>query len=466
MSHWLLWCTIAALLSVAVYVAYGSLGEPGYEWLFLLPASGALFIASSSIVWRYRHRTSILTILFYMVVRYGIVPGLQVWLEGYSDYYRMPSVETIRWAILLMVYELAAIWFFMEVFGRNLVDPEWMADFSKETDILPTPQWLVFFIVTVTGCFVFFAVPEIKYSYSFIVGGVANAQFAKAEGLLIGSEGSGPIMVFFQMVRFVIPIFLINFCAVCYSKRRSVVWVFFALVALLPNLLFIFKSSRQGILYFALPAFLLLPRLFFFHAKYIRYMLLSCTIIVIILVTLEKNISADEDPYESIDRASLSHTINAYGSTSRNVARAIEAAQGFSFVNPQMFFFDVTQNVPFLGRVIESENRELNMVYQYAQWMSRTDQIIPMIGQGNAHWSFLFSPIYSVFFIGLALYLDRLMVVSRNFPLSFVYCLGLIKMVEYPFLLNITIATAFVTTLWIPLLVVVLLNDRIRVGRD
>lgn len=465
LSIWLLRGIIVGLFAVAVYVAFGSIDEPGYEWFFLLPVSGGMFFALSTVAWRYHHRLSVLTILFYVIVRYGIIPGAQVWLGEYSDNYRMPSVESIRWAIFLMIYELASIWFFLEVCTRKVLAPSGVVEFRGANYFLLTRRWVILFIVTIAGCVVLFAFPDIKNSYNFIIGGVGKARLAATEGLLLGSEGSGPIMMFFQVARFVIPILLINFCAIYYSKRTSVVWVLLALAVMLPNLLFIFKSSRQGILYFAVPAFLLLPRLFFLHAKFIRYILVFGAILLVTVVTFEKNFSSGNGDVELIDRERLSHTINAYGSTCRNVARAIEAKQGISLMNPQMFFFDATQNIPFIGRILGAENKDQNMVFQYAQWLGRTDQIIPMIGQGNAHWSFLFAPIYSIFFVLLALYLDRCMVNAKDFPRAFVFCLGTIKMIEYPFLLNITIATAFITTFWIPLYFIMLLNHHLGFAR-
>jgi len=66
-----------------------------------------------------------------------------------------------------------------------------------------------------------------------------------------------------------------------------------------------------------------------------------------------------------------------------------------------------------------------NIYFNMRMWthVDRRSQILPMIGQGNLYFGFLFSPIFSILFVLLAYFLER--IYQSTIPLELYYFIGL-----------------------------------------
>src|SRR5699024_7700982 len=93
------------------------------------------------------------------------------------------------------------------------------------------------------------------------------------------------------------------------------------------------------------------------------------------------------------------------------------------------------------------------------------DQILPMIGQGYLYLGYILAPVFSIATIIIIMYLDKKIVENNSLFNIYILVYLCLKFALFN-MANATILISFFTNFFVVLMVINILNKRIRLGRD
>ena len=159
---------------ISIIVILLSETPKGYELLFILPTSYIVFLFASLYSWNKIPENIGITVLYFLIFfRMVIAPALKA-LGGYPEEFRINTDENEYKAILLMVYELFAIW------GVLKIEPKQKQE-KRVKELSGKRLKKVLLIFTAVVIFFCIVAPEIPQNYRTIFGVSKEAAFTSVE---------------------------------------------------------------------------------------------------------------------------------------------------------------------------------------------------------------------------------------------------------------------------------------------
>lgn len=400
-------------------------------------------------------------ILFSIIafIRYVVLSILIILNGGYEGLSGVqPSTENLTLAAYLMIYELVLVSFFIFIWSKRYI-PDPLS--IRKINIQKQPYVYIAFIVFT--CAMLLIIPEATQGLSFF------SSINRVE-----NENVGNLLVLGLRECFIVAKYFLLFVVIIYfNKKRekgnhvgNIKYLFLLIVAILIIGIRI-GTNRKRLLADALAIFLLLSTLYPQYKRITFISLFTAGILLFAYTTLYRGMV---DSYGDF----LGDFFNvdffqAYFLGQYNVAIAIEAYKFLpGYLSIKTFIYEIFRPIFGIGSLIKSIDlntaRDLfNLRISYGLSATRTDQIIPMIGQGYMYLGFLFSPLFSMLISRIGIYCDELY--RNSTQIEIIFLASYISFYLAQFMsLNVTIilnTVSFLLAIFIPIFLLSMFFNRV-----
>lgn len=344
-------------------------------------------------------------------LRYVFTPFLFILSYGEYDNYVLKDVSdsSLSIACIFMILELFFSLFFINIFSKINVEKNEIYKFNSNPFLILL-SFLIFLL--------FILIPDLAYKYNFIL---VPDELIKSD---IDFFGSGFISILADYVLWIPPIIISSFFICKYFDGFNKKNIYFALIFIIPFLLFFRGLSRFSAL---LPAIawlitfnMVLPK----FKKIINISILSTALLVLVSVTLFKQFGyqKDESLQEiGINFSEMAVTFNAYFSGLLNVAYVVEIERFFSFQSGYNYFVnDLLKNLMFFSKFSDSEKTSSYFFNNYIFDQSgRYDQIVPIVGQSYLYFGYAGIVFLTSFCVILMIKLEYTLYKIKNYNYIF-----------------------------------------------
>lgn len=355
-------------------------------------------------------------------VRYVILPLLTVVSGHYGGRSQLPpEPDSFSAAILLMNWELVCcslLVFFLE--RRRRKSGLLSAGSQGFHTGYPMPGIGVYLIFGGALILVF---PSALQSVNFVVPRVVA-------GEIEASTLENFVAYVFLVAKSLLFLIVLKICYGNYLKSKKEGLVILCLFFASFNVLVYWGSNRSDILISAVATFLVLYRAF--GARVSKYAVVGLFVLssALFLVTQKRehvSFSGGQNPMVDV-----SDTFQVYTGGVYNVAIALETKEMIPASGQiKTLFVDVFR--PMIGFNLLLKDLPLvysNIYFNQRLWQSvdRRSQILPMVGQGNLYFGFLFAPLLSLAFIFLAYKIEGYALGASNVFVYYFLCLALVRL--------------------------------------
>jgi len=452
-------CTSSFVSSIVVWT-HSYAAEPGYDLLFLLPFCFGLCLAASRQLRKNVGAPSIAMMLLALWARYVVVPSLIAVSGAYGASLTVqPWDDSLHAGILLMLYEMACILGVANVLAPRLLRGG--AATREGSAAVDWMQWqLVFPAVVLIGVAICFAVPEARGNYRFFL----DAMDPSDQSARVRSGGTGLIALTVEWARLLVGVVVLNWIGLRFRATQSRIVVVLTLIGFLPVVIFVMRSSRESVLFPLVAAAFLCARIYPNCRRFITAVGVTTLLAVLGFVTASKNFSRPAVDAPVHPREQFAAVVQAYASPPHAVALALETETLLSGRSSrwELFVADTLASVPFVGRKLVtglSSTTYFNIAAYGRD--SAMDQLLPMVSQANLHLGVALAPLYGVAFVFCAFLLDRRASVDRRPEFIFLDRMMMAKMAVASVMANWTTMMAAMTSMWLPLYLLCLLNRRL-----
>lgn len=391
--------------------------KSGYEYLFLHPFIYSIFfyiIFYKGLVFK-PFRPFLFVFSIITAFRYVVLPILVV-MSGY--YGGRSPVEPLdinyNKAIFLMLWELVACGIaiiLLERFSKNHIKNE-----IKKFDMAGKSYIYIFFSML---CLVLIlANPQALLYINFVFPSVLEEDI------------QSNFLINFTVYCFLIAkvLVILYFIKKFYLSNRKYSNIVVTLLIIL-NILIYWGTNKSDILIAGTASALILYQL------YGKKSFINLSIIGAILFLVLSGVNSFRNTQKISDDNLLitkADSMQVYTGGVYNVAIALETKIYFpESTEIKVLLFDIFR--PMIGPNLILKNYEQvysNIYFNNRIWthVDRRSQIIPMVGQANLFLGFLFAPLFSIFFICLAYFLEKIYFYTRNIEVYYFLCLGLIRL--------------------------------------
>lgn len=392
--------------------------KSGYEYLFLHPFIYAIcffIILHKGFLFKpFRPFLFVFTLI--TSFRYVVLPLLVV----LSDYYGgrspvEPLDASYQKAIFIMLWELIActsLIFFLEKWAKkHIVNERKKFEIGGKSYIYLLFSFLSILLILIN--------PSALLYINFIVPSLLN------------EDMQSNFIINFTVYCFLIAkVFIIFYFIKKLLKNNYKYSYFFILILIFLNIMIYWGTNKSDILMAGTASALVLYQL------YGRKSFKSLIVIGLLLVFVLSAVSAFRETQKIsggnnslLDKAD---SMQVYTGGVYNVAIALETKDYYPEASQlKVLMFDIFR--PMIGPNLILKNYEQvysNIYFNNRIWtnVDRRSQIIPMIGQAYLFLGFILAPLFSMFFISLAYFLEKIYFYTRNIEIYYFVCLGLIRL--------------------------------------
>lgn len=392
-----------------------------------------------------------------MLIRYSIVPFL-ISIYGVNLNTGIYLSEKLQFkAINLMLYEMILIFIVFIIFQKKFYGNST----NKMTKIKPSNNlfgWL-FIIICV---FVIILYPSILNRYSF----VWTATLLKSKE--VEGVSYSFLLLLVQLGHLVLTISIINTLYKFYLKKKSLIFVILSLVTIVISSSFMIGTSRFSIILPLISGLFTMFILYKAYKKVIGFISVVVSFLLIGITTVLKNrtISGESVSNSINDNLSdLTVSLQLYFSGVSNVAHSINTRLIYEPYQMENIITDLLRTVVLINNFfINQSSALLNYNLSFYGKGNINDQILPMIGQGYLYFGYILAPIFTVITIIFVMYLDKK--ISENNSLFNIYILVYLCLKFALFnMANMTILISYLTNFYILLMIISILNKRIKIRR-
>lgn len=407
------------LISLSGFAAALHILTSGDESLLaVLPGAYATLLLLSPAMIKYRpNNIGITTLNVVIIVRYLIAPV--VWSSHGLASVRgvVPSTDSYKWAVLLMVIELIAVFAVVAALGPKYLERgatgKSIAITSESTLRLSAPL----LAITALGPVLIGTNPAVSARYNFAFD---------AEALAASDLPDAPhaVLILSDISLALIPLLLVSMIKRRYDASGGLVWVLLALAACLPFMLIFKESSRFSVLIPTVALLVILVRTFPRHRLLTKTVVLLVLTSVVTAISLVKNFGSPGGTggsREGVNTGHFSDLLDAYLSGPQNMGRAIDLWLSDS-VPPGSAINDLFGNIAGLSRLSDRDGTTTVLFNQYFYGAYRSfDQIIPLSGQSLIHFGVLGAPILMMLAVGLLVRMDSILANEHRLELVYGY---------------------------------------------
>ncbi len=457
---------LVMVMSVIIgsYIAYESTIPEGYELLFLLPFSFgicfALFLAKTLVT---KGSVFLWTFTVFAGVRYLVLPVLMVVQGMFSGYaYVPPQPDSIRTGLLLMVYELVVSSVVIKIL------------FSKRTDAFQRLQSdtvsvdcsdgnLVYWLFIALSLFMLVLKPSALWRLSFFTDFSYGRTAGESRGFI--ELLTTHFLILSKLLLFFI---VIKKCRVLYNKTRRNIYVIFSLIMSIFNIGIFVGINRKQIVMNAISSLNVLRIAFPKKRRMITILILALAFVIVFQLTAFRFSATTAQAISKLLNR-LGAMLQVYFSGPYNMALAVETRLMFSdSISFKNYLYDLGR--PFFGIGYFLKQTDMLISTDYFNHrvsvggLLRSDQIIPITGQGLLHFGYVLSPAYLVIAIILGFYFEKKLKEELDFEKQYMYCLFCV-MLGQAMGVNMIIITNVMTFQGVMFLVIHSVNKRVSVSR-
>ena len=400
-----------------------------YRMLWLLPLSYLVFFSFFFYkVIKKNNHIFLYTFWAISFLRYVILPlfiVLGVYYSGRSS--NPPATGSIESAIFLMSYELLISYlfiYFLYIFKERIyLSKDIFISSNKKKDIQFSKTNFIYVIFFVIVIVLIIISPNSIRNVNFLVPNESFERSFSAEGFLYAISVYG-ILIAKNLVFLMIMVFLRK----KNNNKRNFLWIALALLFVIINTSIYYGASRSDIIINGIVSimtfFICFPKL-----KKLPLLIFFIFFISIIVSGVSSVRQIDYSKY--VDFHHYADLLSIYLGGPYNVAMALETPIYFPEVSSfTVFFYDMFRPIIGIGYFLK------NLPYHYSVYYfnyrifsgSYNSQILPMIGQGYIFFGYIFSPIFSIFFIWIAYKLSKNIEKSNNLELTYFFSLVCVRL--------------------------------------
>ncbi|MGM1003307.1 hypothetical protein [Acinetobacter haemolyticus] len=389
--------------------------KEGYEFLFLHPFIYAVcfFIVLYKGFTFSVFRPFLFVFTLISTLRFMVLPLLIVLSNHYGGRSPVePLIVSYQSAIFLMAWELIActtLIIFLEIKARKYITDE-RRRFTFEN------KNFIYILFIIIAFLMLLINPKALLYINFIFPSVLD-------DTLEANFITNLTVYFFLIAKVLIVLMLVKFF---YNKKYG---YFIILFLILLNIMIYWGTNKSDILIAGIASALV------FYQLYGRKSLKSLVILGVFLVFIISAVNSFRDTQKISEDNYLigkADSMQVYTGGVYNVAIAIETKKYYPEVsNLNVLMFDIFR--PMIGPNLLLKNQEQvysNIYFNNRIWthVDRRSQIIPMIGQANIFLGYLFAPFFSMFFLCLAYFLEKIYFCTRNIEVYYFLSLALIRL--------------------------------------
>lgn len=408
---------ICILISIIIFFLND---HEGYKLLFTQPILfGFVFILLFSKILRGNSRLFFVILTGISFIRYVLLP-LFIVISGYYGGRSSiePKSESYIMAILLINYELIVAAIFIAIMEKRRLN---IPNNFSTLKLNFNNKDIVYYLVIIFSFFSIILFPSIQKSISFIVPSTQEIDLSFIENLILYFVIVSKQLLFIIITKKLYSLYI-------KTNNRNIIALNF--IVGLFNILIYFGTNRSDIVISAFVTFILLYKLYGrIVRKYLYMGAIILTSVVILVTNYREHASIVEKPDFFTENADL---FQVYTGGPYNVAIALETKEYFPEANhPSVLFFDIFR--PMIGINILVKDLPFqysNIYFNQRIWLDvdRRSQILPMIGQGNLYFGYLFSPLFSIIFISIFYFLERKTLLTKNIEIYYFLNLAMMRL--------------------------------------
>ena len=402
-------------------------GYFNYEYLFLLPLSlGIISIFLFRIYELLKNSFVFYIFILQAIIRYCILPVMIAYNN--QVFYGADSLNG-NTAIVIMILEIV-----FAFIALNLVASKQKASYLNKTNTI-TPiknSFLLYVLIFMALIYIYQSGYLEKVNFIWNLSNYIQEYVLGVEEL--SDSGLGGIL--FNPFKIIVMLLIISWIirSKKISNRLKNIFYFILLVV---SSLFIVGSSRFSVLFFFLPMFVLILLITYqkLSKKLITLPILGLTLIVI----LTSSAKFDRDDNQSFYNIFSTSSLNAYFSGPGNIAVGLDAYEKISIKRNFLFCInDVFQNAPGLSKYT-NDTYKTNQAFNKQIYgnIGIADQIVPQSISGIFHFDVIGAFFYVVFFLLIALYMERKYLKEQFLGCKYVY-VSLSISLSMVFMMNIS----------------------------
>lgn len=375
---------------VSIFVYVGTNHSSGYATYFIIPLLfGILLIAAPSLVLADASLIGPMVLSYTMIIKYTISPLLSC-IAGYKSTWGIyPTVESLRAAIFLTVYEMLAIYVVFFCCRRFAKKKDFICSVEKK----PLDNKWMHVALIVVGFAAFFASPS-SFSDCRFLFDTTDIE----ENVILTASGTGIYKTLFTFARYSLVILVINHYLAKYQANKASRFAVYAFLLSMLNCLYIQNLSRIAVLVPILTGLYLCYT--FFDSKLTRRVLVQIALVLIVVFVGSLSFTkffgeGRGDTSNSTNLVWWADTINMYFTGIKETAVGIAAANRvnmyFGWLRAPLFCNDMLSNVSFLSNFVD---QSLNSVTLFNfQYFGRN--ILSSICPNDVEGLYYFGPLFS-----------------------------------------------------------------------
>ena len=429
-----------ALFAFAVsIILLFSKSADGYTFLFVHPLVYAILYLMCEPFMNRKFSTPSLMVLFTTsYVRYIICP-LLLCVGGFPQT-TVNNPVYINEAILLMVYEEIIFFILVMKFGRatnNRLD--------SANQYFGIKVNLYFALIVLVSLASIAITPSILSRYHMIFR-ITGDEYA-----LLENYNSSTFLAFLiNGARYALILLLISYFYRKHNLYHRYKYVFFSLIIVAINALFVYDISRFSVLVPTLALAYLLCLLYPDNKRSILQFSFSIGAVALIFTSVVKMFSeARGGSSDAFDIAEWASTLQLYFMGQREVGVGILAADSLPEFGIVYFFNDIISNVMILSKYAVEQFRLIYIYNFYYSGGVSVDKIMPNIAAGYAYFGAFLSPVITAVFTYLSLWFDKKSQFETRIEFKFLYVYAtlmcaFVMMQFYSMIVSTLINTIFV----------------------
>lgn len=443
----------------SLYIAYDVNIVQGYELLYLLPLvfgicfvfllSKPLIVSKSIFLW---------TFMMFAILRYLALPTLMVYQRYYTGYaYYPPHSSSIQKGIFLMVYEvIISSILIRSIYKKYLCSPDIFLEEDTKKNKYSIKNKIVYLAFIFFVIFILIIQPQILKEISFF----SNFNRISAEQ---GNISTSLGIQFFMLGKLLFYFLIIDKLHYKYlkSKKRRYIWLTYIVSFL--NIGIFVGTNRKRILMNAIASIFTINYLYPKQKKKSSIIMLLLAFIIFFQLTVFRFYSnTDRKPFDN-----MAGTLQVYLSGPYNMALAVETREEYKEdISGFNVIYDIARPFYGIGQFFKRFDTYSSTEY-FNKRLSiggplRSDQIMPMTGQGLLHFGFILSPIYLILSILLGFYTERKLSETKSFEKLYILVL-ICTMLGQMMGVNFIIIINFITYQGVLFYLVYWLNSKIKV---
>lgn len=421
---------ISSLLSFVVTLFYYGNFATGYHRMVILPI--LFLMVYFFILQNLRKRQFPFTIYGIIVmqwIRFVLMPPVcAIAGENAGVHYINPMTESLKLAILMMVYEMVVVSIFSMLWFSSASKK--YIDKDNDERLLLQGNRFVYFTFALIVLVVIFTVGKNHRLINFIYIPLQNGRMGDTtETYLVLAR---QIIIIGCFLAF---LWTVNYCKIKYKKNYKKIYVDIAIIVAMINVGIIIGERRTAQVYTALVCIWILLKSFPSHKKRIYISIGSMALMVLSLMSIYKFFAAFQHgsyinalSNSNADIDWFSRTLQSYFFGPENIAAVIDFANIYAGDIRDMLFdiFRSFFGISFLMKGKGIFTSELFNTYLYGT-VTSSGHVISAIGYGYIYLGVLFSPFVAIFNIIISSKVELKMHTSETYEMTYIWGYVLVR---------------------------------------